>query len=51
MLENLSLLAIVIILFWVGIFIYYMMTSNAQRKLESDIVALKKRLNEDEEQI
>lgn len=48
MFESLSLLAIVIILFWVGIFIYYMMTSNAQRKLENDINALKERLNEDE---
>ena len=48
MLENLPVLAIIIILFWVGIFVYYMMTSNAQRKLEHDIEALKQRLYEDE---
>lgn len=48
MLENLSLLAIIMIVLWVGIFAYYMTISNAQRKLENDIEALKNRLDQDE---
>ena len=49
MLDNLPLLAVIIMLLWVGAFAYYMTTSNAQRQLERDIEALKNRLNEDEE--
>ena len=37
MFDNLVLLAAVIIVAWLGIFIYYMVTSEQQRHLQDDI--------------
>lgn len=37
MFDNLVLLAAVIIVAWLGVFIYYMVTSEQQRHLQDDI--------------
>lgn len=37
MFDNLALLAAVIIIAWLGIFIYYMVTSQKQTKLQDEI--------------
>lgn len=48
MFASLPLIAVVIILLWVGIFVYYLTTSRSQQTLEQEIEALKKILDDDE---
>lgn len=48
MFESLPLVAVVIILFWLAVFVYYLNTSRSQRTLEQEIEALKKILDDNE---
>lgn len=50
MLENLTLLAVVITIFWLGALAYYFYTSRQQRKIRRDLEALREKLEELEEQ-
>ncbi|MCA9963911.1 MAG: hypothetical protein KC423_06705 [Anaerolineales bacterium] len=48
MFESLPLIAVVIILLWLAVFVYYLTTSRSQQTLEQEIEALKKILDDDE---
>jgi hypothetical protein len=45
-LDNLTILAIVIIVFWLGALAFYFYTSRQQRDIRSDLDALRTRLEE-----
>ncbi len=49
MFENLTLLAAIISLFWVGALVYYLYTSRQQRNIREDLDALNRKLQELEE--
>lgn len=50
-LDNLTMLAIVIIVFWLGALAFYFYTSRQQRDIRADLDALRARLEElDEKQ-
>jgi len=49
-LDNLTVLAVIIIIFWVGALAYYFYTSRQQREIRNDLDALRKKLDETEEQ-
>lgn len=44
MLDNLSLIAIVLVVLWLAAFSFYMFTSRQQQKIEEELEALKKML-------
>lgn len=46
MLDNLTLLAIIIIVFWLGALAYYFVTSQKQDAIREDLDALRNRLDE-----
>lgn len=48
MLENLLLIAIVIMVMWVGALAYYLVTSRQQTDLQKDIESLRDMLDETE---
>lgn len=51
MLDNLTILAVVIIVFWLGALAFYFYTSRQQRSIRDDLDALRGRLEElDEKQ-
>ena len=47
MFENFTLLAVVIVLFWLGIYIYYLYTSRQQQRIEAALKEVEKLLEED----
>lgn len=49
MLDNLTLLAIIIIIFWVGALAYYFYISRQQNEIRKDLDALREKLDETEE--
>ena len=49
MFENLTVLAIVIIVIWVGAFVYYLRMSRRQQRLREELDALRAMLDEEEE--
>lgn len=46
MLENLTLLAVVIIVFWLGALAYYFYTSRQQTEIREDLDDLREKLNQ-----
>lgn len=46
MLENLTLLAIIIIVFWLGALGYYFYTSRQQSDIQDDLTSLRAKLDE-----
>lgn len=50
MLENLTLLAIIIIVFWLGALAYYYITSQKQQSIRADLERLRRKLEEVEAQ-
>jgi uncharacterized membrane-anchored protein YhcB (DUF1043 family) len=50
MLENLLLIAIVIMIMWVGALVYYLVTSRQQTDLQKNIESLREMLDETENQ-
>ncbi|HEX6385764.1 MAG TPA: hypothetical protein VF177_13925 [Anaerolineae bacterium] len=48
MLDNLPLIAIVLIILWLAAFAFYMYTSRQQRDIENELDALKKMLGPEE---
>ena len=48
MFDNLTLIAIIVILFWLGIFAYYMITSRQQQELQKDMEELQEMLDDDQ---
>ena len=50
MLENLLLIAIVIMIMWLGVMAYYLVTSRQQTDLQKNIESLRDRLDETENQ-
>ena len=48
-LDNLTLLAIIIIIFWVGALAYYFYISRQQNEIRKDLDALREKLDETEE--
>lgn len=46
MLENLTLLAIIIIIFWLGALTFYFYTSRQQHDIQNDLDALRAKLDE-----
>lgn len=47
MFDNLTLIAAVVIVFWLGVFAYYMITSRQQQNLQQDIEELQQMLGEE----
>lgn len=50
MFDNLLLTSVLIIILWVGGFIFYLYTSRQQRLLQEEVETLKQMLDEDENQ-
>ena len=50
MFENLLLIAIVIMIMWLGVMAYYLVTSRQQTDLQKNIESLRDRLDETENQ-
>lgn len=50
MFENLTLLVVIIALFWLGAFGYYLFTSRQQNNIADDIERLNRKLDQSEEQ-
>lgn len=50
MLDNLPLLALIIIVFWLGALAFYFYTSRQQKEIRGDLDALREMLGEEEEQ-
>lgn len=48
MFENLLLIAVVIMIMWVGVLAYYLITSRQQTDLQKDIESLREMLDEPE---
>lgn len=51
MLDNLSLLAAMIIILWLATLAYYFYTSRQHKDIQHDIEWLRQHLNEDEDQV
>ena len=51
MLDNLSLLAAVIIILWLATLAYYFYTSRQQKDIQNDIDWLRKKLDEDNDEV
>jgi uncharacterized membrane protein len=49
MFDNLLLIAVIVIVFWLGIFAFYMMTSKKQEDIQKEIESVEKLLEEDSE--
>ena len=50
MFENLILIAVVIMIMWVGVLAYYLVTSRQQADLQKDIESLREMLDEGDTQ-
>jgi preprotein translocase subunit YajC len=50
MFENLILIAVVIMIMWVGVLAYYLITSRQQADLQKDIESLREMLDEGDTQ-
>lgn len=46
MVENLTVLAVIIILFWLGAIGYYLYTSRQQKDIQDDLTTLRAKLDE-----
>ncbi len=47
MFDNLTLIAVIVIVFWLGIFAFYMMTAKKQDDIQKEIESVEKMLEED----
>lgn len=50
MLDNLVLIAVVIMILWIGVLAYYLVTSRRQKDLQKDIESLREMLDKTDDQ-
>jgi preprotein translocase subunit YajC len=50
MLDNLVLIAVVIMILWIGVLAYYLVTSRQQKDLQKDIESLREMLDKTDDQ-